>query len=111
MGFLFVFIMTKVMNLRSICSNNWEVSAGNPYKEFGINPKKLECIGHVQKRLSTCLRELRKSHKSSPTPLSGRGKLTDKVINSLQNFYGIAIRENQGQLYKVKKAVGAILTI
>ena len=86
-----------------------EVSAANPYKECGISPKKLECIGHVQKRLGTRLRELRKSHKNSSTPLSGRGKLTDKVIDSLQNFYGIAIRENQGQLYKMKKAVGAIL--
>ena len=86
-----------------------EVSAGKPYKEFGINPKQFECIGHVQKRLGKCLRELRKSQKNSPTPLSGRGKLTDKVINSLQNFYGIVIRENQGQLYKMKKAVGAIL--
>ena len=41
--------------------------------------------------------------------MSGRGKLNDKVIDSLQNVYGIAIRENQGELYKMKKAVGAIL--
>ena len=32
-----------------------------------------------------------------------------RVINSLQNFYGIAIRENQGKLYQMKKAVDAIL--
>ena len=69
------------------------VSASNPYKDFGINPQKLECIGHVQKRLGTRLRDLRKSYKNTSTPLSGRGKLTDKVINSLQNFNGIAIRE------------------
>ena len=86
-----------------------EVSTANPYTDYGINPCKLECIGHVQKRLGTHLHDLRKAHKNSSTPLSGRGKLTDKVINSLQNFYGIAIRENQGNLYQMKKAVGAIL--
>eukprot|EP00112_Aurelia_sp_Birch-Aquarium-sp1_P002653 Seg1297.4 transcript_id=Seg1297.4/GoldUCD/mRNA.D3Y31 product="hypothetical protein" protein_id=Seg1297.4/GoldUCD/D3Y31 len=86
-----------------------EVSAANPYSDYGIKPRKLECIGHVQKRLGTRLRDLRKSYKNLSTPLSGRGKLTDKVINSLQNFYGIAIRENQGNLYQMKKAVGAIL--
>ena len=86
-----------------------EVSASNPDKDFGINPQKLECISHVQKRLGTRLRDLRKSYKNTSTPLSGKGKLTDKVINNLQNFYCIAIRDNQGKLYQMKKAVGAIL--
>ena len=86
-----------------------DICEANPYKDYGILPSKLECIGHIQKRLGTRLRELRKSHTGTHTPLSGRGRLTDKVINSLQNFYGQAIRENQGNLYAMKKAVGAIL--
>ena len=86
-----------------------DVVATNPYEEYGIVPIKLEGVGHVQKRLGNGLRELRKSYKNTKTPLSGRGKLTDKVSNSLQNYYGMAIRQNKGDLYKMKKAVGAVL--
>ena len=86
-----------------------EVIEAKPYKEFNVTPNKLECIGHVQKRLGNRLRQLRRGSKNTSTPLSGRGKLTDKMINSLQNYYGLAIRQNQGQLYAMKKAIGAIL--
>ncbi len=61
------------------------------------------------RRLGTRLRDLRKSYKNSSSPLSGKGKLTDKVINSLQNYYGLAIRQNIGNLHKMKVAIGAIL--
>ena len=86
-----------------------DVLETNPYRDYCILPSKLECIGHVQKRLGTRLRELRKQHKNTSIPLSGRGKLTDKIINSMQNYYGLAIRQNQGELYKMKKAIGAVL--
>ena len=43
------------------------------------------------------------------TLLSGKGKLTEKVTNSLQNFYGVAIRQNSGNLQETKKAIGAVL--
>ena len=29
---------------------------------------------------------------------SGKGRLTDKIINKMQNYYGVAIRQNPGQL-------------
>ena len=86
-----------------------DVLEANPNKDYGILPSKLECTGHVQKRLGTRLRELRKLHKNTNNPLTGRGKLTDKVINSMQNYYGLAIRNNQGELYKMNKAIGAVL--
>ena len=86
-----------------------EVVNAKPYDKYGIIPKKLECVGHIQKRLGNRLRALRKSYQNSKTPLSGRGKLTDKVINSLQNYFGLAIRQNRGKLYPMKKAVGAVL--
>ena len=86
-----------------------EVVDAKPYIEFGIIPNKLECIGHIQKRLGNRLRLLRKQCKNTSTSLSGRGKLTDKMINSLQNNFGLAIRQNQGELYAMKKAIGAIL--
>ncbi|GFT17760.1 CCHC-type domain-containing protein [Trichonephila clavipes] len=58
---------------------------------YGINTvTKLECIGHVQKRVGGRLRQLKKTTKG----LGGKNKLTDKLINRIQNYYGIAIRSN-----------------
>ena len=86
-----------------------DVKNSNPYQDFDITPIKLECVGHVQKRLGTRLRNLVKAHKGTKTPLSGRGNLTEKCINSMQNYYGMAIRQNVNNLYAMKKAVYAIL--
>ena len=86
-----------------------DVVEAKPYEKYGVTPKKLECIGHVQKRLGNRLRTLRTLYKNSKTPLSGRGKLTDKIVNAMQNYFGLAIRQNQGNLYGMKKAIGAIL--
>ncbi|GFX90329.1 uncharacterized protein TNCV_3849041 [Trichonephila clavipes] len=62
---------------------------------------KLECIGHIQKRVGSRLRKLKKNTKG----LGGKGKLTDKFIDKLQNYYGIAIRSNVGCLEKMQSAV------
>ena len=86
-----------------------DVVDSEPYKEYNVIPVKLECIGHVQKRLGTRLRKLVKNHKGTSNPLHGRGKLTDTIINSMQNFYGLAIRNNLGNIYAMKKAVWAVL--
>ena len=63
--------------------------------------RKLECVGHVQKRVGTRLRNLKKIVKN----LGGRGKLTNKTIDRLQNYYGIAVRSNSGNLIGMKKAI------
>ena len=86
-----------------------DVVESKPYQEYDITPVKLECIGHVQKRLGSRLCNLVKSHKGTSNPLHGRGKLTDSVINSMQNFYGLAIRNNLDNIYAMKKAVWAVL--
>ena len=86
-----------------------EVVESEPYSEFDIVPEKVECVGHAQKRLGTYLKNMVKGYNGTATPQSGKGKFTEKVINSLQNFYGIAIRQNSGDLYEMIKAVGAIL--
>ena len=69
----------------------------------GINVEKLECIGHVQKRLGNRLRNLKKNVKG----LGGRGRLTDNIIDKLQNYYGMAIRQNNGDLNAMKSATTA----
>ena len=69
---------------------------------------KLECVGHIQKRLGTRLRNTVNEYKGTKKTLSGKGKLLEKHINSMQTFYGIAIRQNN-ELVPMKKAIGAIL--
>ena len=46
---------------------------------------------------------------SQKLSLSGKGNLTGKVIHSMQTYFGLAIRQNEGHLYLMKKAVGAML--
>ena len=84
-------------------------------KPYGPNVQiqKLECIGHIQKRLGSRLCGLRSQWKGKRLEdgngISGRGRLTDVAINTMQNYYGMAIRQNIGALYAMKKAIGAVL--
>lgn len=75
------------------------------YQASGITVEKRECIGHVQKRVATALRKLKRENPR----LGGRGKLTDVIIDKLQNYYGIAIVSNVGNLAGMKKAIHASL--
>ena len=65
---------------------------------------KKECVGHVQKRVGKRLRDLKKKEK-------GLGKLglNDLTIDRLQNFYGIAIRSNVGNIAGMKENIYAAL--
>ena len=74
---------------------------------------KLECVGHIQKRVGARLRKLKsnsKSNLSDGKPIGGKGRLTDKIINKMQNYFGIAIRQFTGTtVYELKKAVETVL--
>ena len=59
--------------------------------------EKLEYIGHMQKRVGSRLRKLRNTHKgvlSDGKGIPGQGRLTEKLMNKLQNLYGVALRQN-----------------
>ncbi|GBO41270.1 hypothetical protein AVEN_49318-1 [Araneus ventricosus] len=71
----------------------------NIYNDTTIN--KFDCIGHIHKRSGTRLRKL----KNRTPSVRGKGKLTDKFIDKLQNYYGIAIRSNAGNLENMQTAV------
>ena len=71
----------------------------------GIHVKKKECVGHVQKRVGTALRKLKKENKG----LGDEGELTDAMIDKLQNYYGITICSNSGDLEAMKSAIYASL--
>lgn len=75
----------------------------NPYGE-DCPVKKSECVGHVQKRMGTRLRNIKKKQK-----LGGKGKLTDLVIKKLTTYYGLAIRRNVDSVGDMKKSIMATL--
>ena len=70
----------------------------------GMQVRKLECIGHIQKRVGNRLRKQKKSVKG----LGGKGGLNDAMIDKLQNYYGISIRRNVGKdVATMKSAIWA----
>ena len=73
------------------------VVKAKPYGD-DLVPIKIECVGHVQKWLGTRLRQIRCDLKGKKLNdrkiISGKGRLTDKIINKMQNFYGMSIRQN-----------------
>ena len=73
----------------------------NPYD---CDIEKLECVGHVQKRTGSRLRKLKQKEK-----LGGAGKLTEGKIDTLQNYFGIAIRQNVGDLVSMQQNAQATL--
>ena len=66
-----------------------------PYGDLEI--VKHECVGHVQKRLGTQLRTLKKSGKRDR-----EGKV---VIDALQVYYCGAIRNNKNDLQGMEQAI------
>ena len=76
------------------------------------NIEKEECVGHVQKRMGSSLKNFKNDHNGKKLadgkPVEGKGCLTERVINSMQNYYGLAIRENKGNLQGMKDGIWAI---
>ena len=62
-------------------------------------------MGHAQKRTRSRSRNLKKTVKN----LGGRGKLTNKTLDTLQNYFGIATRANAGSLQGMKTGIYASL--
>ena len=68
-----------------------------------IEVQKKECVGHVQRRFGSRLRKVKKEVKGL------KGKLTENVIDRLQNFYAIAICSNSGNLNAMQDNVMAVM--
>lgn len=72
---------------------------------------KLECIGHIQKRMGTRLRRLKSSNKglklSDGKTLGGKNRLSSSVIDQLQTYYGLAIRRSS-TVIEMKQAIWAL---
>lgn len=75
----------------------------NPYGE-DVPITKNECVGHVEKRMGTQLRNIKKKEK-----LGGKNRLTDVLIKKLTIFYGLAIRRNLNSVPDMRNAIFATL--
>ena len=73
---------------------------------------KEECVGHIQKRIGSGLREYKRKKKgmklSDGKSVAGAGRLTDLLIDKIQNNYGEAIRNNAGDKKSMYKDIWAI---
>lgn len=74
----------------------------NPYNDNPLVEKK-ECVGHIQKRMGARLRKAKKDNKGIGG--KGAGKLTDKVINELSLYYGLAIRRHPECVQSMKNEI------
>ena len=88
-----------------------KVHDSNPYGT-SCSIEKLECVGHVQKRMGTRLRKLKADNRGKKLAdgktLGGKGRLTDVQIDQITTYYGNAIRANKHNLEGMRKAIWAI---
>lgn len=73
---------------------------------------KIECVGHIQKRMGGRLRRKKKDLKGKKLvdgeTIGGRNRLADNLIDTFQRYYVKAFRQNKGGLDGMEEAVKAI---
>ncbi|GFT63904.1 uncharacterized protein TNCV_4401991 [Trichonephila clavipes] len=86
------------------------LSENKPYGDHHLI-QKIECVGHVQKRMGTRLRKLKlvysKKKLYDGKTIGGKGRLTDSLIDKLAHYYGNAIRCNSTSVKEMRKAIWA----
>ncbi|GFX90877.1 uncharacterized protein TNCV_3167081 [Trichonephila clavipes] len=74
--------------------------------------EKVECVGHMQKRMGARLRKLKTMNRgkklSDGKSISGKNRLTDKFIDTITTYYGNAIRQNNSSISDMCQAIWAI---
>ena len=88
------------------------ICKSDPYPADTI--AKGERVGHVEKGVGSRLRNVKSQYKGKKLSDNkgiggGKGPLTNKVMNILQNDYGMTIHQNIHNLYAMRKAVAAVL--
>ncbi|GFV35349.1 uncharacterized protein TNCV_3203811 [Trichonephila clavipes] len=86
-------------------------SENKPYGDDHLI-QKIECVGHVQKRMGTRLGKLKlvysKKKLSDGKTIGGKGRLTDSLIDKLAHYYGNAIRCNSTSVKEMRKVIWAV---
>ncbi|GFT14267.1 uncharacterized protein TNCV_4591171 [Trichonephila clavipes] len=74
--------------------------------------EKVECVGHIQKRMGARLRKLKTMNRgkklSDGKSISSKNRLTDKFIDTITTYYGNAIRQNNSSVSDMRQAIWAI---
>ncbi|GFW95783.1 uncharacterized protein TNCV_5023181 [Trichonephila clavipes] len=87
------------------------LSENKPYGDDHLI-QKIECVGHVQKRMGTRLMKLKlvysKKELSDGKTIGGKGRLTNTLIDKLAHYYGNAIRCNSTSVKEMRKAIWAV---
>ncbi|GFV70211.1 uncharacterized protein TNCV_2553551 [Trichonephila clavipes] len=88
------------------------LSENKPYGDDYLI-QKIECVGHVQKRMGTRLMKLKlvyivKKELSDDKTIGGKGRLTESLIDKLAHYYGNAIRCNSTSVKEMRKAIWAV---
>ncbi|GFW71005.1 uncharacterized protein TNCV_190961 [Trichonephila clavipes] len=87
------------------------LSENKPYGDDHLI-QKIECVGHVQKRMGTRLRKLKlvysKKKLSDGKTIGGKGSLTDSLIDKLAHYNGNAIRCHSTSVKEMRKAIWAV---
>ncbi|KAJ8891059.1 hypothetical protein PR048_010568 [Dryococelus australis] len=85
------------------------VAESKPYQDVEI--KKVECVGHVQKRMGTRLRKFKQTLRA--TVMSDgqrlRDRLKDKTINELQQYYDLLIKCLHGRTQNSNESFNNII--
>lgn len=91
------------------CKTFSSIASNNPYD---TPVTKIECVGHIQKRMGSRLRKLKTEFRGKKLidkkPLSGKGRLTDVLIDQLTTYYGNAIRKHSDNYREMQRAIWAI---
>ena len=109
----------------------WMVSDGDSKAHSAVEDiyddckvEKLDCVGHVQKRMGKHLMNLKavtKGKLADGKSIGGKGRLSEARIKRIQRYYGLAIRQNTIEtpnptekevnvaVYTMKKNIIAIL--
>ncbi|GFW10783.1 uncharacterized protein TNCV_4919021 [Trichonephila clavipes] len=74
--------------------------------------EKVECVGHIQKRMGARLRKLKTMNRgkklSDGKSISSKNHLTDKFIDNITTYYGNAIRQKNSSISDMRQAIRAI---
>ncbi|GFW42120.1 uncharacterized protein TNCV_1905781 [Trichonephila clavipes] len=74
--------------------------------------EKVECVGHIQKRMGARLRKLKTMNRgkklSDGKRISGKNHLTNKFIDTITTYHGNAIRQNNSSVSDMRQAIWAI---
>ena len=75
---------------------------------YSVEVVKKDCVCHIERKMGRNLRAIREKFRNQKLSdgkfLTGRGRLTDAVILSIQRFYGRAIRDNQQSVNQMRDA-------